>query len=232
MVGRLPDWLGIGCVKCGTSWAWRELAKHPQVYSPTKELNYFNYKFPLIDYIRYFDGREQGQLLGEWTPDYFHHCESMHNIYNTCPWVKMIVIFRHPVERAFSNYKHAIFEQRLPEGLAFSEAKNKWRIRKRSIYSVYLKRWHNLFRKEQIKVLIYEDIKIKPVEFMQEIYRFLEIDDTLLPNLEQFKFDYHSNPINEMKLSQEDRQDWLKFYLPYTEQLEEMIDKDLSHWKL
>jgi len=233
---RLPDWIGIGCVKCGTSWAWEQLSKHPEIYSPHKEVSYFNYTtlFKQRQYEAVFEGGEDDQMLGEWTPDYFHHYEAMHNIKETCPWVKLIVIFRHPVERAFSNYKHALFEGRLKSHITFDQSKSFWRVRNRSIYSTHLKQWYELFGRNKIKVMWYEDIKTKPIEFLQEIFRFLGINDSFVPEgyEEQFKFRYHGDDyISSLKLSQKDREEWLKFYLPYTEELEKITGKDLSHWK-
>jgi hypothetical protein len=232
---RLPDWLGIGCVKCGTSWACEQLKAHPQIYCPYKELNYFNFSplFKQKTYESFFEGADDGQLIGEWTPDYFHHYEAMSNIKSICPWVKMITIFRHPVERAFSNYKHALFEKRTKGD--FNNAFNFWRVRYRSIYSVHLSRWYDLFPKEQIKILWYEDIKKDPLKFIKEMYQFLEVDDLFIPDdyNKKFEFNYHSSEeINNLKLSKEDREKWIEYYLPYIEDLEEMTGKDLRHWKV
>ena len=46
--GRLPDFLGIGVVRGGTTWLWRNLALHPGVWlPPVKEINYFNRLYPI-----------------------------------------------------------------------------------------------------------------------------------------------------------------------------------------
>ncbi|NER78113.1 MAG: sulfotransferase [Leptolyngbya sp. SIO1D8] len=40
-----PDFLGIGAQKAGTSWLYKNLIKHPDIWlPPIKELHYFNYK--------------------------------------------------------------------------------------------------------------------------------------------------------------------------------------------
>jgi len=39
----LPDFLGIGAQRCGTTWVYEQLRKHPEVWMPpVKELHYFN----------------------------------------------------------------------------------------------------------------------------------------------------------------------------------------------
>ena len=47
--GRLPDFLGIGVVRGGTTWLWENLRFHPEIWlSPVKEIDYFNRIFPII----------------------------------------------------------------------------------------------------------------------------------------------------------------------------------------
>lgn len=46
--GRYPDFLGIGAQKTGTSWLYRNLSVHPDVWLPkVKELHYFDQKIEL-----------------------------------------------------------------------------------------------------------------------------------------------------------------------------------------
>lgn len=92
-----------------------------------------------------------------------------------------------------------------------------------------------MFDKKQIKIMWYEDIKTRPVEFMQELYRFIGVDDSFVPDNinETFEFSYHKDEATKkLTLSDQDRKKWLKYYLPHTEELERMTGKDLSHWKV
>jgi len=44
-----PDFLGIGVVRGGTTWLWRQLAQHPDAWmTPVKELNYFTRRHPIM----------------------------------------------------------------------------------------------------------------------------------------------------------------------------------------
>ncbi len=235
---RLPDWLGIGCVKCGTSWTWAQLRKHPEIYVPRKkEVNFFNYTsiFDQPHYESYFTGASDSQSIGEWTPDYFHHYEAMYNIKEMLPNIKMVVIFRHPIERAFSNYKHAVFEKRLRKTRSFADSWTFWRVSQRSIYHKHLKMWYKIFDKDQIKIMWYDDIKTRPVEFMQEIFKYIGVNDKFIPRNydKKFRFKYHNDEyINSLKLNDKDRKEWLERYLPHTEELEQMTGRDLSSWKV
>lgn len=230
---RLPDWIGIGCVKCGTSWVWREIKKHPQIFTPDrKEIHFFNggSEKSLRWYANLFTQSSPDQKVGEFTPDYYHHYEAMHRIKEKVPHANLITLFRHPVERAFSNWKHAVQEKRF-EG-TFEESFDFWRVRERGIYSRWLTRWWSLFPKEQLKIMWYEDIAKEPVKFLQEIYRHIGVDDTFVPegHEKQFQFHYHGN--EELANAEiTGRQRWLDYYLPYTEALEKQTGRDLSLWK-
>ncbi len=46
---HVPDFLGIGVVRGGTTWLWRQLAQHPDAWmTPVKELNYFTRLHPIM----------------------------------------------------------------------------------------------------------------------------------------------------------------------------------------
>lgn len=46
--GRLPDFLGIGVVRGGTTWLWRNLSRHRGVWlPPVKEIDFFNRLHPI-----------------------------------------------------------------------------------------------------------------------------------------------------------------------------------------
>jgi hypothetical protein len=62
--GRYPDFVGIGAQKSGTTWLYRNLRDHPQIWMPKKEVHYFDQKindtsFKLRD--RLLGGRPEDQ---------------------------------------------------------------------------------------------------------------------------------------------------------------------------
>jgi hypothetical protein len=235
---RLPDWIGIGCVKCGTSWLWREMKSHPQLYSPkVKEMHFFNnaVKRSMSVYMKQLGRATDEQKTGEFTPDYFHHYEAMHLIKEYSPQSKLIVSFRHPLERAFSNWKHATNAGRFDKNKTFMDSFEFWRVRERSIYSRWLKQWYALFPKEQIHIVWYDDIESQPVKVLKEVWKFLGVDESFVPDSykDWFKFSYHEHDkkFNAQKPTPEQRKKWLDYYLPHTEELEKITGKDLTLWK-
>src|SRR5581483_7575521 len=197
-----------------------------------KEIRFFNHPSKTLeDYLANFKQAKHIQKCGEWTPDYFHSDDSITRIKKFFPHAKLLTIFRHPVERAFSNWKHATWAKRIKGN--FAESFKYWRVRDRSIYSEMLRKWWTVFPKEQLKILWYDDIVNDPLAYLQDIFKFLEVDsDFVPPNYDEwFRFKYHDSNKQDAILTPQQRQRWLKFYKPYTEELEDLTGKDLTSWK-
>jgi len=107
----VPNFLGIGVQRGGTTWLYEKLKQHSQVCFPKhrKEVHYFD---------RYYErGKSwykdifkhcKGNCKGEITPDYFHEDECPERIYRLIPDVKIILVLRNPIDRAYSHFKKEI----------------------------------------------------------------------------------------------------------------------------
>ncbi len=118
--GVLPDFIIIGGQKCGTTSLYRYLVQHPDVYTALrKEIGFFNARFEhdLGWYRSHFPGRLEkfraerirGQrfLTGEADPAYILDPFALKAIKKTVPDVKIIILLRDPIDRAFSHYQHS-----------------------------------------------------------------------------------------------------------------------------
>lgn len=105
---RGPDFLIIGAQKSGTSALRDFLKQHPRIDGPEKEIHFFTSHFEKGEdwYHQQFSGLKEPQLIFEKTPFYLFHPEVPERIFSYNPKLKMIVILRNPVERAFSAWKH------------------------------------------------------------------------------------------------------------------------------
>lgn len=46
-LGTLPDFLGVGVQRSGTTWLWKNLGRHPEIWlPPMKEIHYFDRYYP------------------------------------------------------------------------------------------------------------------------------------------------------------------------------------------
>lgn len=121
---RLPDFLIIGAMKAGTSSLAKYLGAHPNVFMATeKEIHFFDlhYKRGLDWYATRFASARAEQQLGEATPIYMYDREAFGRLAAALPEVRLIVILRNPIDRAYSHYWRAV-EHRGEETLSFEAA--------------------------------------------------------------------------------------------------------------
>jgi hypothetical protein len=100
---------------------------------------------------------------------------------------------RDPVERAFSCYTHLVREGyengSFAEGLHQEETRIRdnwahlWHYKHGGFYYAQLKHYFELFDRDQIKVYLYEDLNRDSVAVAQDIFEFLNVDQTFVPDL-------------------------------------------------
>jgi hypothetical protein len=181
------DFIGIGAQKSGTSWAYTCLYDHPEVCAPIKEIHFFSrprFSEGKDWYEHHFDSCGKGKKTGEFSTSYLYSKEAPERIHALYPNVKLIAILRNPIDRAFSQYRNAIKAGEIPETISF-EAYQKQEVSalEQGRYAEQLARYDALFPRDQMLVLIYEDIRKDPVAFMKRIYAFLGIDETFVSSM-------------------------------------------------
>lgn len=178
----IPTFLGIGAPRAGTTWLNTLLASHPEVYVPT-----------LRDEIRFFDqyyerglGWYEGLFcppadadrypaIGEISPQYLECEECPRRIFAALPEVQLIVILRHPVNRAYSQY--GFFVQRRNFRGSFEEfVAARPRSLERGFYSRYLKRYLRCFERSRFLALVFETAFTDIEKTKWTIAEFLGID--------------------------------------------------------
>src|SRR5207248_7427804 len=129
----LPDFLIIGTQRGGTTSLYRYLKAHPCIGATSnKDLHFFDRRFHkgLSWYRSHFPTKlekayaEQLRRLtlvtGEASPSYLFHPHAPKRVAQVLPHVKLIVLLRNPVSRAYSQYHHAV--ELGFETLSFAEA--------------------------------------------------------------------------------------------------------------
>ena len=207
----MPNFLVIGAQKAGTTALHYFLKQHPDIYmSPEKEPHFFSFEGKtsqnpgivtnLECYQALFDDCKHEKVLGEVSPSYMSNLEALKGIKSYIPEVKLIAMLRNPADRAYSQFLHEVREGR--EAITdFGEAlKNHDRIEKRDreqgikrgpwcyykpqgYYYNHLKPYFDTFGASQLKVCIYEDFAEDPVTVLQEMFLFLKVDHTFVPNV-------------------------------------------------
>jgi hypothetical protein len=184
-----PTFLIIGSQKAGTTSLYRVLRDHPQVYvSPVKEINYFFhnaiYERGLDFYESHFNGAPaNAQAIGEASPGYICHPQASSRIHRTYPDLKLILTVRDPVDRAYSQYwdsrrklaETRSFPQAMKEALTPIYVPGETGYFSRGTYAIYVRRYLEHFRRDQLRVLRFRDLKENPKRFYQQCFQFLDV---------------------------------------------------------
>ena len=206
---KKPNFIIIGAMKAATTSLYTYLKQHPDVFmTAIKEPMFFNNfqnnnNFKILgrktkkittfeQYYPLFDAVKNEKAIGEASPTYISSENCPNLIQQHLPNVKIIAVLRQPVARAYSNFLHARRANR--ESISdFETAFNKETERKtenwsplyhyksKGYYTEQLERYFTLFPKENIKVLLFEDLVNNPIETTQELFKFLNIDKSFIP---------------------------------------------------
>jgi hypothetical protein len=143
-------------------------------------------------YRALFAGVSSEKAIGEVSPGYLYREKAPGRIRHYIPEAKLIAILRNPVERAYSHFLMVRKNDREPltdfaRALEAEEEriKDNWWIghyKSMGFYHEQLTRYYELFDREQIRVYLYEDFDKDPVAVTQSIFRFLEVNDSFVPD--------------------------------------------------
>jgi len=193
------DFFIVGAPKAGTTSLYHYLNEHPQVeMSSQKEPDYFSdkaiqsqgmyYGKNRIDteekYNELFNTQKKDVIFGEGSVSYLFFPTVAQDIKAYNPIAKIIIMIRNPIDRAFSHY---LMDYRL--GLvsdSFEDIINKKSRDKNAHlfyqqyikvgeYATQLKRYFDIFDKENILLVDYEDFKSDVTGTVNLVYSFLNV---------------------------------------------------------
>ncbi len=207
----LPNFLITGAMKAGTTSLYNYLNQHPAIFmSPNKEPGYMSFGdtvncketkklFPnrvcsYRDYELLFQQVRDEKAIGEATTSYLDCLRAPARIKELLPNVKLIAILRDPAERAYSHflYNKKMFVEELPTlEIALKEERNRvidkfgyrYKYLGKGFYFKQLSYYLKFFKEGQFKILLFDDLKNEPIKLLQEIFTFLEVDETFEPDI-------------------------------------------------
>ena len=174
-----PTFLFIGGDRCGSKSLHNMFRQHPDCYVPPIADPYFfdkNYDRGINWYLGLFAAAPPDvKAIGEFSHDYIHSPEAAQRIARHLPGVKLLATLRHPIERTFSSYLatrsagfiHASFAQALRETPLLIE---------NSLYADRLEIYFELFDRNQIKVLFFDDLEADPRQFGKQAFQFVGLN--------------------------------------------------------
>jgi hypothetical protein len=256
--GRLlPDYLIIGTQRGGTTSLYKYLVRHPSAaHALTKELRFFdlNYhrgmawyrsRFPLRLYRDLMRSRGVGLVVGEASPDYLFHPHAPRRVREALPEVKLIVLLRDPIERAYSHYWHQF--RRGHETLSFDDAVAREAERldgeldrmlrdprylsyerhhhsylARGVYVDQLRAWMDRFPVRRFLIERSEDFFDDPPLVFKRVLDFLGLSAWELTEYETF------NAFTSGTMDPKTRRDLARYFRPHNERLYEFLGRDFG----
>lgn len=216
----LPTFLIAGAAKAGSTTLHHYMGSHPQVFmSPDKEPAFFTahwHEGPTW-YARHFDRHAGEPAIGEATVEYMVHPDAAARIFGLLPQVRLIFILRDPIARAHSHYWHRVKTGHEGRDLdrVLGGDKSEYPIHY-SRYFTHIQRYLALFPREQIQVVVMEDMQRDPVQTLCKLFAFVGVD-------ERFQVDFQGarntakvprNPALQRTLTRIQATPWVQRLLP------------------
>lgn len=172
--GRRPHFVIIGAVKGATTWIAHQLRCHPNLWLPKTEPHYFSSEYARGGdwYASLFDQAPPDRMLGEKSADYLAHPDAADRLFHTLPAARLIVQLRDPVQRAYSDYCMLYRRGTVgsdPRKYLQGQRGIHQRFLTSGLYAQHLSRFLKLFSREQLHVLLYEDIAHSAERVVTEI---------------------------------------------------------------
>ncbi len=241
------EFILAGAQKSGTTALYYFLSKHPHIMMGDKEeMHFFDteeiFSGP-VDYEllhKHFPALRLSTIAGECTPIYIYWKPAMERIWKYNPKIKLLIILRNPVDRAFAHWNMQRFKGREPLDFLQAVEEEKSRAREaaplqsrrysyvdRGLYAGQIDRAFQFFPREQVKIIKFEDFRDKNRKTLDEIFRFLGVKPlTWLRNKDRNVVPY------ERAITHRERKQVQEIFAEDIAKLEQMLGWNCSDWKL
>ncbi len=209
---RQVNFFLVGAPKCGTTAMHRYLSNHPDVFMPEiKEINYFgsdliynlSYSVSKHEYEAFFAPAGPEQCLGESSVMYLYSQTAASEIYEYNPNAKILIMLRDPVETMYSHHSQLIStadedildfetaleaEERRREGLDVPKLNlimDYLFYREIVQFTKQVRRYIEIFGRERVHVIIFDDFKNDTASCYREVLKFLDLDTDHKPDFER-----------------------------------------------
>ncbi len=199
----LLDLVIIGAQKSFTTSLKTYLGEHPSIIThPQQEMAYFTderefhkgYEVALRHYFRGSEHKNGKKLVAKNAILYASE-KAIKRLYDHNPDCKIILNLRNPVDRAYSaylmeyNYADVAFPFEEIKDITvqadtthfpftlFIDAGN---------YAKHIKTLYKYFPKEQVMIVLFEEIKADPLKICRQIFQWLKIDDSFTPEIKVY----------------------------------------------
>ena len=246
------DFIVAGTQKSGTTALHYFLRRHRQIALPDRqELHFFDdekiFSAPVDYELLHRHFRElpvrllpvRLGLAGEVTPSYLYWKPAMERIRNYNPQIKLVILLRNPIDRAFAHWNMQRFKDREPLDFLDAVKEEPRRIAQpltiesrryayvdRGFYSVQLDRVFKFFPREQVRIVKFENFRDRKQETLDEIFEFLGVKP-----LRRVRDKDRNIVPYERAMTSDERKYLAEVFSAEIMKLEQMLGWDCSDWK-
>jgi len=241
------DFILAGAQKSGTTALHYFLATQPKItMGDQQEMHFFDddamFAGP-VDYEqlhKHYPQLAPSTIAGDCTPSYIYYEPAAERIWQYNPKIKLLVLLRNPVERAFAHWNMQRFKGREPLDFFDAVREEKTRIAgappaearrfayvDRGFYARQLERLFKFFPREHVKVVKFEEFKDKQRETLVSIFSFLGVE----PVRSVSSKDRNVVPY-ERVMNWEERIFLYNLFADDIAQLEQILSWDCADWKI
>lgn len=217
---RGPDFLIVGAPRSASTSMQVYLRQHPQIYFPNrKEVHFFGSDLQRLSgdfwfvqeesrYRALFEEARDDQIAGEASVMYLQSARAAEEIKHFNSGMKIIILLRNPIDVIYSHHSHLLWAQ--SEEIedfesALAAEKNRSEgcgippyalmldvlLYSRTVrYAQQVKRYFDCFGRENVHLLLFDDIKQDIAACYRSTLEYLEVDSS---------FDPEFNVVNEHK---------------------------------
>jgi hypothetical protein len=237
------DFVVAGVQKAGTTAIHDFLAQHPQIaLLRDQALHFFDKEENFQSQPDYdvllgnFNPGWRWKVAGEVTADYLYYPNALERIAAYNPRMKIVVSLRNPVDRAFSQWN--MRREKDQEPLEFLDALKRdqetgvWKgprgnaYMARSLYAPQLEKVFELFPREQVLVIKYENFRADAFPVVDQIFDFLGVDRT-----SRLKNKTRNVGSYSRRLTAHERAEAGSLFQKDISKVEELLGWDCSDWR-
>lgn len=204
---RQPDFFIVGAPKCGTTAMNGYLRQHPQIFMPEKkDISYFgsDLKFGRSrisreEYLSLFREANGAIRIGESSVWYLYSRTAADEIKSFSPSASIIVMLRNPVDMLYAQHSQFLYNcnEDIPDfekALGAETERKQGRCvprqshfveglfyRETIKYAEQLQRYFDVFGREKVHVILYDDFKRDTAKVYQDTLVFLSVDPSFHP---------------------------------------------------
>ena len=187
------------------------LRQHPDIFMPyIKEMHHFGadiqFRSPIVAkrkkrdvYLSYFKDWNCEKRIGEASPFYLYSLSASQEIYDFDPTAKIIIMLRNPADMLYSLYSQLCAsgvetletfedalaaEERRKKGIDIPEHTNWVKLLYYTEivrYTEQVKRYIDIFGREQVHVIFFDDFKSDIEAVYRNLLEFLEVNPNFQP---------------------------------------------------